>query len=376
MRVLFWSLTFWPTIGGLEVLSSKLLPSLRQRGYEFLVVTPKNHTDLPDEEHYQGIPIRRLGFQSPLPSGIDHLVEVRRQFVTAKRRFAPDLIHINGVGAMDFFHLSTAQAHKAPMVVTLHNPWPSRTDMIVAQTLRAADWVVGVSAAILERAHRLAPEVRPCSSVIYNAVPPPLPPPRPLPFVQPRLLCLGRLAPEKGMDVAIRAFRLILERFPRARLTIAGDGPLRFELEEQALRDEVRHAVDFMGWVLPEKVLSLINDHTMVLMPSREEPFGLVALEAALMARPVVATRVGGLPEIVVHEQTGLLVEKDDRQSLAEAAALLLSKPEIAAQFGHAARHRAQELFSWEQHIAAYDALYRQIESSFGDRNLKLDRRH
>jgi glycogen(starch) synthase len=345
----------------MEVLTAKLLPSLRLRGHEFVVVAPKNYTDLPDEERYQGIPIHRLAFQTAVPSGIDHLLQVRQQVINLKRTFAPDLIHINGVGPTDFFHLTTTQAYKAPVLVTLHNPWLSQADTIVAQTLRAADWVVGVSAAILDRGRGLAPEISARCSVIYNGASPPVPLPKPLPFNQPRILCLGRLAPEKGIDVAITAFSFLVDRFPHARLTIAGNGPLRSDLEQQAIRQGIGHAVDFIGWVVPERVTSLINDYTMVLMPSREEPFGLVALEAALMARPVVATRVGGLPEVVVHEQTGLLVKNEDSRSLAEAAALLLSEPQIAMQFGQAARRRAQDVFSWEQHIAGYDALYRKL---------------
>ena len=81
---------------------------------------------------------------------------------------------------------------------------------------------------------------------------------------------------------------------------------------------------------MPERVPELINEHTLVLMPSREEPFGLVALQAAWMSRPVVATRVGGLPEVVAHRETGFLVETEDAASLADAAAHLLSEPRLA----------------------------------------------
>ena len=79
------------------------------------------------------------------------------------------------------------------------------------------------------------------------------------------------------------------------------------------------------------------------------------------MARPVVAARVGGLPEVVVHEETGLLVEKDNSQAFAEAIALLLTHPERAMQLGQAARRHAIETFSWDQHVNAYDALYRKL---------------
>src|SRR5687768_13072152 len=70
MRVLFWSLGFWPNIGGIEVLAAKLLPALRERGHEFIVVAPKSHSELPDETQYQGFPIHRFCFQGA-PNSID-----------------------------------------------------------------------------------------------------------------------------------------------------------------------------------------------------------------------------------------------------------------------------------------------------------------
>jgi glycogen(starch) synthase len=97
-------------------------------------------------------------------------------------------------------------------------------------------------------------------------------------------------------------------------------------------------------------------------MPSRwEEAFGLVALEAALMARPVVATRVGGLPEVVLDGETGLLVQKDDSGALARAVGFLLDHPEQAMSMGNAGRLRAKEVFSLARYVDAYDTLYRRL---------------
>jgi glycosyltransferase involved in cell wall biosynthesis len=99
-----------------------------------------------------------------------------------------------------------------------------------------------------------------------------------------------------------------------------------------------------------------------VLIPSRViEGFGLVAMEAAMMGRPVVATRSGGLPEVVIDGQTGLIVERDDSNALAAAIAYLVDHPDMAAQMGRAARNRAQTIFDWERHIDAFDELYRRL---------------
>jgi len=84
------------------------------------------------------------------------------------------------------------------------------------------------------------------------------------------------------------------------------------------------------------------------------------------MARPIVATRVAGLPEVVVHGKTGLLVEKEHSDALADAFAFLLDHSEMAAQMGQAARDRAQRVFSWERCVDAYDDVYRSLGKNAG----------
>jgi len=185
--------------------------------------------------------------------------------------------------------------------------------------------------------------------------------PPPIAFDPLRILCVGRLVPEKGFDLALAAFAIVLQRFPSARLVFAGDGPEVNNLQQQAFDLQILHSVEFVGGVPPERVAGLMGDATLVLVPSRLEGFGLVALEAGSMARPVVATRVGGLPEIIVHEQTGLLTECENSRALAQAIELLLEQPERARRMGWAARERAQKEFGWERHVDAYEGLYRKL---------------
>jgi glycosyltransferase involved in cell wall biosynthesis len=362
MRVLFWSGAFWPQIGGVEVLAAKFLPALRERGYEYVVVAPKAFADLPDESRFKGIPVYRFPFQNNQTNGnLDHFITIRQKIAVLKRSFAPDLVHINAVGVNNFFHLSTANAHRAPVLITLHGKWTRESEAIVGQTLRDADWVVGCSAAIVEEGRKLAHQIARRSSIIYNGVGPSLLSPTSLPFGAPRLLCLGRLSPEKGFDLVLEALAAILKRFPHLCLILAGNGPSRSELEQQAARAGISHAVQFTGWIAPDAVPALINDATLVVMPSRQDSLPLVALEAAQLARPVVATRVGGLPEVVVHHETGLLVDKEDSAGLAQAISFLIDNPDAAVRMGQAARKRVETVFSWNKHVDAYDALYRRL---------------
>jgi glycogen(starch) synthase len=172
---------------------------------------------------------------------------------------------------------------------------------------------------------------------------------------------LGRLIPHKGADLALTAFASVVDRFPRARLTIAGEGPERPKLEEQAVALGLKDVVEFAGWVSPERVPAIINSATVVIIPSWREGLPWVAMEAAHMARPIVATSVGGLPDVIVDRQTGLLVEPGNSGAIAEAVVWLLDHPEKAVQIGKNARLQAQNAFSWAGYVNAYDDLYQRL---------------
>jgi glycogen(starch) synthase len=116
-----------------------------------------------------------------------------------------------------------------------------------------------------------------------------------------------------------------------------------------------------LGWVEPDDVPALINAATIVVIPSRNEGLPNVAKEAGLMARPVVATRVGGLPEIVRHSETGLLVEAEDSAALTEAIVFLLDHREEATEMGQRARVSIAEVFGFETYVSAFDTLYARL---------------
>lgn len=368
-RVLFWSERFWPTIGGVSVSAARLLPALRPRGYELVVIASRDAPGLPDEADYLGIPVYRFPFWEALATrDAPRVAAITRRLIELKRSFQPDLVHLNFLGSSVLFHFSTASAHPAPLLVRLDSGLTGTTDSdtLLGRTLRAAHWVTCVSAARLAQARRLAPEITRCSSVIPNSRELPPLPPSPLPFTAPRVLCLGRLVPEKGFDIALAAFATLVRRFPGARLLVAGDGPARSTLTRQAASLGLGGVVDFLGWIDPDAVPALLNRSTVAAMPSRQEGFGAVALEAALMARPVVAARVEGLAEVIVHQETGLLVEPEDPAALAGAIGFLLEHPDTATRLGHMARRRAQEVYGWPRYVDAYDALYQRLITKKG----------
>jgi len=362
MKILYWTELFWPHIGGIEVLSTQLIPALQERGYEFAVVTSHSHLDLPDQTVYQDIPIYRFHFLTSLNNNnLRQSITARQQVAKLKQSFKPDLVHLHFSGPSAYFHLQTVTAHPAPTLITIHSLPKHRSKQhgLLARTLHDASWVNTVSTTTLDELRQLVPEIKSRSSVIYNGLEMPPLKPAPLAFEAPRLLCLGRFLDWKGFDLAISAFATLQERFPQARLMIAGDGPEKPNLEQQVVELELNDRIEFTGWIAPDEVATLINTATMVIIPSRTgEMLPVVALQAAQMARPVIATRVAGLPEFVTHQQTGLLVEKDNSTALADAIAFLLEHSEMTTRMGQVARQKAQEVFGLKPCVEAYDKLY------------------
>ncbi len=150
---------------------------------------------------------------------------------------------------------------------------------------------------------------------------------------EPRLLCIGRLIPIKGHLVLLRALAQARAQVPGVTLHVAGRGPLEPALKSYVRELGLEDVVRFLGFVSP--VQKAIEDAAVVVVPSIGEGFGMVALEAMERARPVIASAVGGLPEIVADGETGLVVPPADADALAEA---IVRSPGTSARGRHGHR--------------------------------------
>jgi glycogen(starch) synthase len=367
MRILFLTESFWPYIGGVGVMAGKLLPELRERGHEFRVVTPHDYLDLPDEDDFDGIPILRLNLLEALRArDLERLGEITQRVILEKRRFCPDLVHLNSVGLNAWLHLQTDRVCNVPTLASIHQlplESASENDTLQGRSLRSADWVTCCSEELLETVCKRIPELCTRSCVIYNGLPAPAGAPCEAKS-EIELLCVGRLVPEKGFDLALDAFGKLLTRYPDARLVLVGDGPEREALERRAEGLGIRDRVEFLGWTPPDSIPERMNRASLVLMPSRREGLPLVAIEASLAGLPIVATKVGGLPEVIDAGRTGLLVPPEDSTALSTAMVSILEDPTKARAMGEAARGRALERFDLEAQGDSYDGLYRRLTVS------------
>ncbi len=364
VRLLYWTEFFWPTIGGIETYTVQFIPALRERGYEVAVITAHQY-DYPEEEILDGTTIHRLPFHEVLRARDPEVFfKLRRQVEAIQNNFAPDVIHANLYGPSIAMHLETNRRSPVPTVIAIHSDFSESGGMgnIVRRSLDQAAWVTAVSKATLGDLRSMFPQIKDKSSCIYHGLVTKNIGSRPLSADPPRVLCVGRLIREKGFDVALDAFAQVRDSFPNAKLTIAGEGLERPALERQAEALGLGQSVAFAGWVEPDAVYELVSQSTVMLVPSRwREPFGIVAIEAALMARPVIAARTGGLAEVVIDAKTGFLVDKEDPEALANRLREVLSQPELAARLGRNARADLLNRFSMDVNVAAYDALYRRV---------------
>lgn len=173
---------------------------------------------------------------------------------------------------------------------------------------------------------------------------------------EPAVLFLGRLVQNKGCDVLLRAMALLPAT---ASLWIAGEGPERAALEALARELGLESRVRFLGWMAPDRVRALLERSRVLAVPSLwPEPFGLVALEAYAAARPVVASAVGGLADLVVEGVTGRLVPPDDPAKLAAALAGYLTDLPASIRAGQAGRVHSHRNFSMETHMEKLDRVY------------------
>ena len=369
MKILFWTGGFWPRIGGVETQGFHFVKELLQRGHECTVLADKDCPDWKDTEYYQGIRIDRIDFDriysSVLVNKTLSSLRVLTDYLSwASNEYKPDVIHLNQcIGTLSILFLLFHWELSAPVVLTMHSTysWDPYLQKIIEKSALRANQIGCVSMSVLDEVKTFFPQLKGKCRLIYNGLSLPEIAPSPLPFSPPTLLIAGRLSAEKGFDVAIQAFSLLKKRGSDAQLLIVGDGPICEQLKDLASRLELLLSVRFAGSVSQEEIPAYINQSTIVLVPSFFESFGLTALEALQLERPVIASRVGGLVEIISDGETGLLIPPKDPIALCGAIQTLLSDPQKTIKMGIDGRKSAMERFSLQKNVEQYINLYEEL---------------
>jgi glycosyltransferase involved in cell wall biosynthesis len=300
----------------------------------------------------------------------------RHWLLRFQRRYECDVWHCHSVYPCGYLAALCPPQKSVPWVITSHggdirpgnvrlkkHRLPPRFQL----ALRRAGALIAISRFTEQSYRRLEPDVRNIvripNGVDLEPFANPVLRPQTLPAEIPSgqyALFIGRLHERKGVDVLLKA----LTRVPRAAgvdLVVAGDGPARFALERQVFQLNLGNRVRFVGAVQGETKTWLLQNARFVVVPSRTwESFGLVVLEAYAAGRPVVASSLPGLADLIESEQTGLLVPPDSPDALAQAVGRLLNDAALADAWGRQAAIQVGA-FSWQaiaqRHLELYAAV-------------------
>jgi glycosyltransferase involved in cell wall biosynthesis len=290
--------------------------------------------------------------------------------------FRPDIVHTHLIHA-DVYGQIAARIMRVPAISTMH----ATHKFYRREPYRSAAKIAGHLAhrviAISDHVSRFASELRLAST---NAI-------RVIPYgidgaswdvtseeraqsrkdlgLEPNVVAIGvasRLFPHKGHGFLIDAMEKIAAAAPHARLLVAGDGPLFSELADHARRVAPSVDVKFLGFVRDiRRFMAACDIIVFPSMPAFGEGFGLAALEAMAAGRPVVATAVDSLVEVVTHGESGLLVTPGNVQELADALLALIQNRELRERLGQGGRERAIRFFPWDRVVERTIETYQEV---------------
>lgn len=379
MNIALFASAFHPSLGGVEELCRQLALELMRQGHGVIVLANRWPRDLPASECINGVSVYR--FPQRVPEGtaahklafyLTHRL-IARRMLSVLRHHEVDLLHVQCVSSNAHYAMIAQEKLRLPLVVTLHGELTMDASQLFTRSAHArallrrsldrADVITACSGDALADAEKFySRSLGTRARAILNGVDleefsgiAPYKHPRPYIFA------LGRFVREKGFDVLLRAYAAQRGRsvgaFPD--LIIAGDGPEMAAWAQLVVELGIRESVDLPGRLGRREVASYMAGCEFFVLPSRQEPLGIVNLEAMASGKAVLGSRVGGVPEVVLDGETGLLVEGESVDSLAAGLQVLVGDIAMRNRMGDAGRKRAAE-FAWpavaKKYLDVYEA--------------------
>ena len=341
---------YLPARGGVETLLDGVIPVLREsHGVESIVIAPRSLDERPQRFTHSGHEV--VSVDMPYRYSPEAVTTRGARLMSACRRVVDslelDLLHVHGIWNLFAPMTMVGRARGLPVLHHVHGELLAHTRVTHKEILRDSDWVVAVSAPVARSIERVAGRMR-SVDVVPNGIP------AILPAVaheeSPRLCLVGRLEGPKGFHHGLRAFARLVELYPNLELSVVGVGEDLIALQAIASRLGVARKVTFHGRIDRESTIDVMAQCAVIVVPSLStEGFSMVAAEAAMLEKPVVSYRVGGLVETVEDGVSGTLVDAGDVDGLAEAISAYLCDPALRRRHGTAARSRAHRLYGLER---------------------------
>ncbi len=387
MRILLITSSYHPQQGGLQQVVGRLAEGLLARHMAVSVITNQFPVSLPLHEVINGVDVWRFPYFAPdwvdFRQGRPGLyfacyfisIWTLLGFLWRMLRFRPDVVNIHfPVNQSPFFNLIKTFFPKVKVIVSLHGndveqylsddiqfrqDVRRQTEKALQRLIEKSDLVTTVSTYLLAQAEQFNPLVAGKGIVIPNGFDPLLDPIHNKPDRdRPFILGVGRLTYRKGFDLLVGAFTRIASDYPQVDLVLIGEGEMRTTLQEVVRSYDLASRVKFLGWLPHDQVLAWMEQSRFVVVPSRQEGFGMAALEAMAAGKPVVSTRAGALPELL-SDAGNLLVETSEL-GLAEGMVKLLENPDLSSEIGSRNRVFSQK-YAWDKIVDTYIQAYERV---------------
>lgn len=289
------------------------------------------------------------------------------------REFTPDLVHVHYAGGFGLWGVRTGIK---PTVVSV---WGSDLvgyrprwlyNSILRFVLKRATHITATGQFLKETTCRICPTVCDKISIIPFGVEIPdkivPPPPEPL-----RICYIKGHRSKYGPDVLLKAMNEVKKAVPGITLSFAGRGEQTVKLKKKVSALGLDDTVRFVGFVQRDRIYPFLQEHHLMVMPSLTEAFGVAALEASACGRPVIASNVGGVPEVVLDGTTGILVPPSDPDKLAQAIINMVQNAEAREKMGRAGYKFVKQRYSWERSLDMMCDLYERLINEKTSRKTK-----
>jgi glycosyltransferase involved in cell wall biosynthesis len=376
LRVLLSPSAYYPHVGGIEEITRRVAVRLQELGHESLIVVNRWPHEAAASEESDGIRIRRFRLELPAASALPaarflyHGPRAGASLLRTVRQFRPDVVHLIGAGPNAAYFAALRSALNAPIILTTQGELRNDAHAVFEHslTMRTALRVLlrGVAAVTAPTRFTLdeltdSYDVQCCCEIVPNGVAvEEFASADPEAADTPYVLATGRLVEQKAFDVLLEAWATTRDELQGWRLLIAGDGPLRSELEGRATSLGLDGQVVFLGAVDRARVASLLRGAELFVLSSRQEALPLALFEAMAAGTPAITTSAGGIPEYAVHGDNAFVVPHDDANELRNAIIRLARDADLRARLRDGARKTAVSL-SWERIVESYVKLYRAV---------------
>lgn len=368
-KVLFICSIYYPNIGGVESVINELTQYYKTKNIESIILTKKYPKDLNEFEKINNINVVRIN----RPKNYKEFTEIFKLLKQYENILKPDIIHIIGVRRpMTLIGLFLSKIWKVPLLINfsggdlydIKDPesvkiWRQSKHLII-NTVNQSDGLAAFSKGIINEAREVIPKIKRINLIYAGIDYSKIQKINAINLNTEYFVSVRRLYYSKGIDVLLKAFKKISDKYPNITLEIVGDGPERSRLEKLAKDLNLFESINFWGSKDLDFSIGLMKSSIASICPSRSEGGGLVNIEAQAARTLAIGSDSGGIPEYIINNKTGKIFKNEDVNELARLMELSITNKKLRDKIIKNA-YKSSKMFDWKYISQNYIKLYNEL---------------